>query len=498
MQENYCGKDAQLDLDPKTIGMTERESLNSMEAEQSVIGALLLDASCIDKIAGLLSEADFFAHDHRAIFRAITRLVDKSKSVDVITIAEFLQEHNMLDQVGGVPALGSFTANVPSTANIVHYASIVHNYALLRRIKSAADEVAELVFRRDGKEAREIVDFAQAKMMGLSDALNGDANAPKRIDDVMQDVSRRIDELYEMKSDSGVTGLSTGFHKLDNMTTGFHPGDLIILAGRPSMGKTAYSLNIVEHVGLVLRKPVLVFSLEMISQQLGLRMMSSLSQIHAQRVRTGRIYDGEWSRVTEALSSVQDAPIWIDEESNITSAEIRARARRIHRECGGLSLILIDYLQLMSSETSSSSVNRSTELADITRGLKLLAKELRCPVIVLSQLNRSLESRPNKRPVMSDLRDSGAIEQDADIVIFLYRDEVYNPESLDAGLAEIIIGKQRNGPIGKVIVKFKGELTRFEDTEPYERLPSAEARANKRAARGSFPRKNENDGGDQS
>jgi replicative DNA helicase len=467
-----------------------REPLNNMDAEASVIGALLMDVSGIDKIAGVIVEADFFARENRAIFRAVTRLADDSKTVDTITVAEFLQEHGMLDQVGGLPGIGAMAMNVPSSANIRRYAEIVRDYALLRRVKSAADDIAELVYRRNGMEAREIVDAAQSKMMLLSEVTGKDGSGPQSIADVMMNVSRRIDELYELKGETDVTGLATGFRGLDKMTTGLHPGDLVILAGRPSMGKTAFALNIVENVGITQRKPVLVFSIEMISEQLGLRMMSSLSQIHAQRVRTGRIYDGEWSRITDALGKVQDAPIWIDEDSGITSAEMRSRSRRIHRECGGLSLIVIDYLQLMGSEGGED--NRAIELGKITRGLKRLGKELQCPVIVLSQLNRGLEARPNKRPIMSDLRDSGSIEQDADIVIFLYRDEVYNPDSLDVGLAEIIVGKQRNGPTGKVVVSFAGELTKFTDQEHNTPLPSSLARANKRSERGNFPRKNDN------
>lgn len=474
---------------------TDREPLCNIDAEQSVVGALLLDVSRFDHIAGVVVEADFFVREHRAIFRAISRLIDAGKMVDAITVAEFLEQHGMLDQAGGLAGIGAMAMAVPSTANIRRYAEIVRDHALLRRIKTAADEIAELVYRRNGCEAREIVDMAQSKMMLLSETARKDGSGPQALADVMMQVSNKIDDLHSRADGAGITGLATGYAELDKLTTGLQPGDLVILAARPSMGKTALALNIAEHVGINQQKPVLIFSLEMISEQLGLRMMSSLSKIHAQRVRTGRIYDAEWPRIISAVGKAADAQIWIDEDSSISASELRARARRLHRECGGLGLIIIDYLQLMGIDGSDD--NRATELAKISRGLKRLAKELQCPVIALSQLNRSLEARPNKRPIMSDLRDSGAIEQDADTVLFIYRDEVYNPESPDKGLAEIIIGKQRNGPTGIVIVEFASELTRFNDRDSNRPLPSSVARTEKRASRaGNFPRKNGNSGGD--
>ena len=472
----------------------DREPLCNIDAEQSVIGALMLEISKFDQIAGVVSEVDFFVREHRAIFRAISRLIDAGKTVDVITIAEFLEQHGMLEQAGGIAAIGSMAMSVPSTANIRRYAEIVRDHALLRRVKAAADEIAELVYRRNGSEAREIVDMAQAKMMLLSEVVGKDGSGPQPLSDVMLQVSNKIDELHARADESGVTGLATGYADLDKMTTGMQPGDLIILAARPSMGKTAFALNVAEHVGITLRKPVLIFSIEMISEQLGLRMMSSLSKIHAQRVRTGRIYDAEWARISAAVGKSQEAQIWIDEDSGISAAELRARARRLHRECGGLGLVIVDYLQLMGSDGGGD--NRANEIAKMSRGLKRLAKELQCPVIALSQLNRSLEARPNKRPIMSDLRDSGAIEQDADTVLFIYRDEVYDPESPDKGLAELIIGKQRNGPTGKVVVKFIGELTRFEDCGNVA-LPSSMQRGEKQSRRaGTFPRKNGVSGGE--
>lgn len=452
----------------------EREALCSIDAEQSVIGGLFLDISGFDRIAGVITEADFFVREHRAIFRAISRLVDAHKTVDVITVAEFLDAHGLLEQAGGLSMLGEMQRNVPSAANIRRYAEIVRDRSQLRALKDAIVDIDDALYRRNGRDAREIVDFAQAKMMVLSEASGKDGAGPQRLGDVMAKVVDKIDELYSRSDPNEVTGLATGFADLDKMTTGLHPGDLVIIAGRPSMGKTAFSLNIAEHVGIDQGKPVLVFSLEMINEQLGLRLMSALSGIHAQRVRVGRIYDHEWDRVTAAIGKAVDAPIFLDEDSSITATELRARARRVHRECGGLGLVIIDYLQLMDIDSGNGgSDNRATELGKVSRSLKHLAKELQCPVIALSQLNRGLEQRPNKRPVMSDLRDSGAIEQDADMVLFIYRDEVYNPDSADKGLAEIIIGKQRNGPTGKVIVNFRSELTRFENRDSHEPLPGS-------------------------
>ncbi len=462
----------------------DREALCSIEAEQSVIGGLFLDISGLDRIAGVITETDFFVREYRAIFRAISRLADARKTVDVITVSEFLEAHGLLEQAGGLIGLAEMARNVPSAANIRRYAEIVRDRAQLRALKGVIIDIDDALYRRNGRDAREIVDFAQAKMMVLSEASGKDGAGPQRLGDVMTGVVNKIDELYSRADPNEVTGLATGFSDLDKMTTGLQPGDLVILAARPSMGKTSLALNIAEHVGINQGKPVLIFSLEMINEQLGLRLMSALSGIHAQRVRVGRIYDHEWDRVTAAVGKSVDAPIYLDEDSSITATELRARARRVHRECGGLGLVIIDYIQLMDVDSGSgSSDNRATEIGKVSRGLKHLAKELQCPVIALSQLNRGLEQRPNKRPIMSDLRDSGALEQDADMVLFIYRDEVYNPDTDDKGLAEIIIGKQRNGPTGKVVVNFKSELTRFENRDSHEPLPSSVERIDKRQKR---------------
>ena len=465
------------------------------EAEQSVIGGLLLDNTGYDRIAGVVREDDFYAREHRCIFRAVSRILDAGKIADAITVAEFLESHKLLESTGGLAYLGQLVQNVPGAANIRRYAEIVRDHSVVRKVASAAMDISEKAFSRGGATAAEVVDFAQSKVQAISEQAHREGSGPQRLPDVMGRVCERIDEFYARADASDVTGLATGFAELDKMTTGLQPGDLVILAARPSMGKTSFALNIAEHVAIEQKKPVVVFSMEMINEQLGLRLMSSMAQIHAQRVRTGRIYDNEWSRITHAMQRVQDAPLWLDEDASITPTELRARARRLHRECGGLALIVVDYLQLMSLDDNNSD-NRAIELGKVTRGLKHLGKELHCPVIALSQLNRGLESRPNKRPIMSDLRDSGSIEQDADTVIFIYRDEVYNEESPDRGLAEIIIGKQRNGPTGRVIVNFDGTLTRFSNRSSHAPLPSAELRNNRRAARAgsSAPSYREKDG----
>lgn len=464
---------------------------HSVEAEQSVIGGLLLDNGGWDRVADVVVEQDFYIGDHRRIFRAIKVLLESGKCADVITVAEFLEKHGMLSDIGGLPYLGNLAQATPSAANIRRYAEIVRDRSLVRRVDSAAMDIRDKVYARGGMSAEDLVDYAQAKMQSVGELASKGGAGPQMLSDVMGKVAEKIDELFNRDDKNEVTGLATGFNQLDKMTTGLQPGDLVILAARPSQGKTAFALNIAEHVGVNLSKPVVVFSLEMINEQLGLRLMSAMSGIHAQRVRVGRIYNAEWPRITEALKRVADAPIYLDEDASITPTELRTRARRIHRECGGLSLVVIDYLQLMNISDSSGD-NRALELGKVTRGLKHLAKELHCPVIVLSQLNRGLEQRPNKRPIMSDLRDSGSIEQDADIVLFIYRDEVYNENSPDKGLAEIIVGKQRNGPTGKVVVNFAGELTRFTDRDS-QHLPSSLQRAQNSSKRaGNFRAKNKN------
>jgi len=465
------------------------EPIYSVEAEQSIIGAMMIDNSAWDRIAGLVSERDFFTRDHRWIFRAITRLAETGKPTDPVSVADFLESHRELANVGGLEYLVQMHQQTPSAANVAHYAGIVRERALRRALVSAADAIYQRVTNPQGAGSRELLDFAQSRIMAISESAAKGNSGPQHVAPVMDEVLRHIDDLHSRTAASDVTGLETGFTDLDKQTTGLQPGDLVIVAARPSMGKTALALNVAEHVAVKRALPVLIFSLEMANNQLGVRLLSGVSRLHQQRVKIGRLNEAEFEKLYGAASTLRDSNIYLDEEGALTINDLRARARRIHRECGGLSLVIIDYLQLMQSTRQTD--NRANEIAEISRGLKLLAKELQIPVIALSQLNRSLESRPNKRPIMSDLRDSGGIEQDADLILFIYRDEYYNEESLDKGIAEIIIGKQRNGPTGTVRLAFVGELTRFENLAHGATIPSMVEREQKRAKRaGNFRAKN--------
>ena len=439
---------------------------HSLEAEQSVLGGLLLENGAWDRVADLINEHDFYAAAHRAIWRQITRLIEESKPADVITVAEALASHNQLEEVGGLPYLSDLVDNTPSAANIRRYAEIVRERAVLRKLAEVGGEIAESAYNPAGRPASQILDEAEARVFEIKEAGARGAQGFLELKPLLIQVVNRIDELYNRDNPSEVTGVPTGFTDLDAKTSGLQPGDLIIVAGRPSMGKTAFSLNIAENVALDARLPVAVFSMEMAASQLVMRMLGSIGRLDQHKLRTGRIGDDEWPKLTHAIGALDEAPIYIDESPALTAMEVRARARRLARQCkdGQLGLIVLDYLQLMSG--TGSGENRATEISEISRSLKGLAKELHVPVIALSQLNRSLEQRPNKRPVMSDLRESGAIEQDADVIVFIYRDEVYNPDSPDKGTAEIIIGKQRNGPTGTVRMTFLGEYTRFENYAP--------------------------------
>lgn len=454
---------------------------HSVEAEQAVLGGLFLDVAAWDRIAGLVSESDFFSLDHRRIFRAIARQVEAGRPVDTVTVAEFLDSHRMLEEVGGLKYIVQIATSTPTAANIARHAEIVRDAALKRRIISASSEISDKVYSPGGMTPRELLDYAQAKVMAISEQAMKHAGGPQHVGGVMDTVLRRMNELAERSTHNTVTGLETGFKELDKMTTGMQPGELIVIAARPAMGKTSLALNIVEHVALAVGKPVAFFSLEMANDQLGVRLLASVSKINQQRVKVGRLNENEWKTVYGASNRLREAGIYLDEEGSITANELRSRARSIHRECGGLGLVVIDYIQLMQG--SGRTDNRALEVAEISRAMKLLAKELACPVIALSQLNRGLEQRPNRRPIMSDLRDSGGIEQDADWILFIYRDEVYNPESPDKGIAELIIGKQRNGPTGTVDVNWRGEWTRFEDRPKSEIKPSTLIRQEKSSSR---------------
>ncbi len=443
---------------------------HSVEAEQSVLGGILLDTSAWDKIADLLTESDFYRNEHRLIWRHIGRLTGLAQPVDVITVAESLESNAELEKAGGLVYLGTLAQNVPSAANIRRYAEIVRERAIMRKLVEVGSEIATSAYNPGGRSAGQLLDEAESRVLEINEEGERGSQGFMPIPPLLTQVVERIETLYGREGDSDVTGTATGFLDLDRMTSGLQPGDLVIVAGRPSMGKTAFSINIAENVALE-GKPVAIFSMEMGGAQLAMRMIGSVGRLNQHNLRTGRLEDDDWSRMTHALGLLNDAPIFIDETPGLNALELRSRARRLHRQNhdkGGLGLIVIDYLQLMSSPAGKGSENRATEISEISRSLKALAKELHVPVIALSQLNRSLEQRPNKRPVMSDLRESGAIEQDADLILFIYRDVVYNPDTEDKGRAEIIIGKQRNGPIGTVSLVFRGEYTRFENYAPSE------------------------------
>ena len=439
---------------------------HSMEAEQSVLGGLLLDNLAWDRAADLLTEGDFYRHEHRLIFGAIAALVAASKPADVITVHEQLQGHGKADDVGGLAYLNDLAQSVPSAANLRRYAEIVRERAILRKLISASDEIATQAFNPQGRTVATILDEAEGKILKIGEEGARQRQGFQPINQLVVSLIDRVTELYENGAED-VTGVRSGFFDLDRNTAGLQKGDLLVLAARPSMGKTAFALNIAENVAVHEGLPVLVFSMEMGAAQLALRLVGSLGRIDQTHLRTGKLGDDEWGRLAEAVDKLKQIQMFIDETPALTVAELRARARRMARQFGGtLGLIVIDYLQLMSG-SSSGDENRATELGEISRGLKGLAKELQCPVMALSQLNRSVETRTDKRPMMSDLRESGAIEQDADVIMFIYRDDYYNKEnSKEPGVTEIIIAKQRNGPVGTVKLAFLKPMTRFENLAP--------------------------------
>jgi len=434
---------------------------HSIEAEQSVLGGLLLDNQAWDRIADLVLESDFYRFDHRLIFQHILKLIDRQRPADVVTVFESLQSAGKSEDANGLAYLNALAQNTPTAANIRRYAEIVRDRAVLRQLVTVSDEIGTTALNPQGKETKQILDEAESKIFAIAEQGSRGAQGFESIRDLLAQVVTRIDELHARDNVNEVTGVPSGFNDLDLRTAGLQPGDLIIVAGRPSMGKTAFSLNIGEHVAIEQGLPVAVFSMEMGGSQLAMRMLCSVARLNQQRVRVGKINDDEWPQLVAAVQKMNEAPLFIDETPALNSMELRARARRLSRQYGKLGLVIVDYLQLMSSAKEGE--NRATEISEISRGLKALAKELSCPVIALSQLNRAVEQRNDKRPVMADLRESGAIEQDADVIMFIYRDEVYNPDTPDKGTAEIIIGKQRNGPIGTVRLTFLGEYTKFEN-----------------------------------
>jgi replicative DNA helicase len=437
---------------------------HSVEAEQSVLGGLLLDNLSWDRAADLVTDSDFYRHEHRLIYAAIGALVNASKPADVITVFEQLQGLGKAGDCGGLAYLNALAQSVPSAANLRRYAEIVRERAILRKLIAASDEIATTAFNPQGRAVTQILDEAESKIFKIGEEGSRQRSGFQSIDKLVIALVDRVNELHDNGAEE-VTGVRTGFYDLDRMTSGLQKGDLIVLAARPSMGKTAFAINMAEHIAVAEGLPVLVFSMEMGAAQLALRMVGSIGRIDQTHLRTGALKNDEWERLAEAVDKLGKASIFIDETPALNSAELRARARRMARQFGKLGLVVVDYLQLMSG-SSSSEENRATEIGEISRGLKALAKELQCPVIALSQLNRSVESRNDKRPMMSDLRESGAIEQDADVIMFIYRDDYYNKDSKEPGVAEIVIGKQRNGPVGTVKLMFLKPLTKFDNLAP--------------------------------
>ena len=434
---------------------------HSIEAEQSLLGGLLIDNEALDKVADVVSVSDFYRQDHQIIYQHIHQLIERSQPADIVTVGESLESNAELNTVGGLEYLGLLAENTPTAANIRGYAQIVRERSIMRNLVQVGTEIVDSALSPQGRDAQQLLDESESKIFQIAEAGKNNRIGFTDIKELLPQVAERIDQLFQRDNPSDVTGVPTGYKDLDMMTSGLQPGDLVIIAGRPSMGKTSLALNIAEYVAIDTGLPAAIFSMEMSSTQLVSRLIGSVGKLNQHKMRTGQLDDNDWEKLSYALGQLNEAPIFIDEGSALNPYEVRARARRLHKQCGKLGLVVIDYLQLMG--TSGSTENRATEISEISRSLKSLAKELNVPVVALSQLNRSVEQRPDKRPVMSDLRESGAIEQDADVIMFIYRDEVYNPETPDKGVAEIILAKQRNGPVGSVKLTFLGEFTKFEN-----------------------------------
>ena len=431
---------------------------HSLEAEQSVIGGLMLDNRAWDEVADIINENDFYRHDNALILRAIDALAQDTQPYDVVTISEWLGARNELDSIGGLAYLSILANDTPTAVNVKAYANIVREYSILRSLIQIGNEISASAFNADGKPSKELLDEAERKVFLIAEQGAGNRQGFQAINELLGRAVERVEEMY--RSGDAITGIATGFTSFDEKTSGLQKSDLIIVAGRPSMGKTSFAMNLAETAALNGGHSVAVFSMEMPGEQLALRMMSSLGRIDSHRLRTGKLDDQDWPRLISSVNMLSKAKLFIDDTASLTPTDLRARTRRLKRE-HGLDLVIVDYLQLM--QVSKSTENRATEISEISRSLKALAKELEVPIVALSQLNRSVEQRPDKRPVMSDLRESGSIEQDADVILFIYRDEVYNEDSADKGVAEIIIRKQRNGPIGTVRLSFLGQYTRFEN-----------------------------------
>ena len=435
----------------------------SIEAEQSVLGGLMLENQRWDDVAEIVSEQDFSSRPHRSIFSAMRSLVANQFPIDLITLAEHIENEGegKLDSLGGFAYLAELSKNTPSAANIIAYAQIVRERAVIREMIKVANEITEAGYNPEGRTSDELLDLAESRIFQIAEQRGNKSGGPENISSILDRTVTKIEALFQRPHD-GVTGVDTGYVDVNKKTAGLQPSDLIIIAARPSMGKTTFAMNICENVSLTNDKPVMIFILEMPTEQLMMRSLASLSRVNQTSIRTGQLDDEDWARLSGTMGLLLEKKnIYIDDSSGLTPMDVRSRARRLSREHGGLSLIMIDYLQLM--RVPSLSDNRTLEIAEISRSLKALAKELNVPVIALSQLNRSLEQRADKRPVNSDLRESGSIEQDADLIMFIYRDEVYHENSDMKGIAEIIIGKQRNGPIGTVRLTFNGQWSRFDN-----------------------------------
>ena len=434
---------------------------HSLEAEQSVLGGLMLSARAWDQIADKISEADFYREDHRLVFRAIYDLHEASKPCDAVTVTEWFESHGKAAQVDGGNYISQLANNTPSAANVGAYADIVREKSILRSLIDVGAEITTSAFSSDGRESKSLLEEAERLVFAIAEKGARGNEGFVSVQDTLKEAMLKIQELNEFEGD--ITGIPSGFQEFDRLTAGLQPSDLIIVAGRPAMGKTTFAMNLAESAAIRHGKSVAVFSMEMASMQLVMRMFSSIGQIDQGRIRTGSMTDLDWPKLTSAMNLLHKSKIFIDDTPALSPSDLRARARRLKRE-HDVDMIVVDYLQLMSVPDSSE--NRATEIAEISRSLKTIAKELNVPVIALSQLNRALEQRPNKRPVMADLRESGAIEQDADLIVFIYRDEVYNPETSEKGKAEIIIGKHRNGSTGTVNLAFQGPWLRFVNLAP--------------------------------
>ncbi|MEH6449302.1 MAG: replicative DNA helicase [Oleispira sp.] len=443
--------------DPQVLSL--RTPPHSIDAEQSVLGGLLLDNRAWESVSEVLEDTDFYSHKHRNIYRAIKSLVDQEQPVDVVTVSEELEELGTLNEIGGIAYLGELADMTPSTANSGAYGVIVKERSQQRRLIEAASEITLQAYEPEGKNSLDILSDAEQKIAQIAEG-NRKEGGPVIVGPLLKSTLDQLDELFNKPE--GLSGITSGFTEIDNRTSGFQKADMVVVAGRPSMGKTTYAMNLVENALIATKRPCIVFSMEMPSESIVMRMLSSIGKIDQTRIRSGKLIEDDWPKLSSAVNILKDLPLYIDDTPALTPQDMRARCRKVYRENDNdIGLVMVDYMQLM--QVTGASEGRSQEISEISRSMKAIAKEFSCPIIALSQLNRSLEQRPNKRPVMSDLRESGAIEQDADIIAFIYRDEVYNEDTPDKGIAEIITGKHRNGPIGTDRLAFVGKYTRFEN-----------------------------------